>query len=178
MPGANDGASGVAVLLEIAQFLSQVDTPPRMGVDIVFFDGEEGEDLSRTDWKPIGSQYFVKELKTMYPENKPLVGIVVDMICDKDLNIFQEGDSLDQASKQVNDFWQLAGKNWPLNFNTKSKYRILDDHTALNSSGIPSFLIIDYDYPYFHTTEDTLDKCSKDSLKVVGNSILNYIYSI
>lgn len=179
VPGANDGGSGTAILLEIAQFLSKTNIPPQVGVDIVFFDGEEGEEnLSKKDWAPLGSQHFAKEVDTIYPNKKPIVGIVVDMICDRDLNIFMEENSLDYANRQVKDFWQIASRNWPFNFFPKAKYRISDDHTALNSAGIPSFLIIDFDYPYFHTTQDTLDKCSENSLKAVGESILSYIYSL
>ena len=179
VPGANDGASGVATLLEIAQFLSSIDIPPRVGVDIVFFDGEEGEkDLTNKNWVPLGSQYFVKEIDTVYPDEKPIVGIVADLVCDKDLNIFIEENSFDYANQQVKNYWQMAVSNWPDHFFEKTKYRIFDDHTALSQVGIPSFLIIDFDYPYFHTTQDTLDKCSENSLKVVGDSILNYIYSL
>ncbi|MBI4225678.1 fused MFS/spermidine synthase [Candidatus Roizmanbacteria bacterium] len=179
VPGANDGASGVALLLEIAQFLSNTDLPPRAGVDIVFFDGEEGEeDLSKKDWTPLGSQHFAKEVDTIYPNKKPIIGIVVDMICDRDLNIFMEENSLDYANRQVKDFWKIASRNWPFYFFEKTKYRIFDDHSSLYSVGIPSFLIIDFDYPYFHTTQDTVDKCSEKSLKIVGDSILLYIYSL
>lgn len=179
VPGANDGASGVATLLGIAQFLSNTDLLPRAGVDIVFFDGEEGEeDLSKTDWEPLGSQHFAKEIDTIYPNEKPIVGVVADMICDKDLSIFIEENSLDYANHQVEDFWQMAANIRPLRFFPKTKYRIFDDHSSLNSVGIPSFLIIDFDYKYFHTTQDTVDKCSENSLKVVGESVLGYIYSL
>ena len=179
VPGANDGGSGTAMLLEIAQFLSNINIPPQVGVDIVFFDGEEGEEnLSKKDWVPLGSQHFAKEVDTIYPNEKPIIGIVADMICDRDLNIFMEENSLDYADRQVKDFWQIGSRHWPFNFFPKAKYRISDDHTALNNAGIPSFLIIDFDYPYFHTTQDTLDKCSGNSLKAVGESVLGYVYSL
>lgn len=178
VPGANDGASGVAILLEFARIFSSTTYQPSIGVDLVFFDGEEGEeDLSKTAWFPLGSDYFSKNIQALYPKGKPREAIVVDMVCDRDLQIFIEKGSNKNARQKVEKFWDGAAKSWPKHFSKKEKYRIRADHTPFIEVGIPAFLIIDFDYPYFHTVEDTLDKCNEKSLEIVGNAILKYIYS-
>lgn len=177
--GANDGASGVAVLLEIAQFLSSPTTRPRLGVDIVFFDGEEGEEvLSKTTWVPLGSTYFAKNIDELYPNVKPISGVIVDMVCDKDLRIEKEISSLRWANSQTEKFWNIGYRIAPNSFSDEPRFEIEDDHTPLNEIGIPTFLVIDFDYPYFHTIDDSIDKCSEKSLAIVGNTILDYIYSL
>jgi len=180
VPGANDSASGTAILLEIARYFAISKQEPRVGIDIVFFDGEEGEEnlLDNSQWKPLGSTYFSEHLNEVYGEKKPASGLIIDMVCDKNLNISKEKSSVENAGKQVELFWEIAKKYYPNNFNSQIDYMILDDHTPLNRVGIPTFLVIDFDYPYFHTTEDTIDKCSAESLEVVANSVLNYIYAL
>ena len=179
VPGANDGASGVAIILEIAEVLSNTESYPKVGVDIVFFDAEEGEeDLSKTSWIPLGSSYFAKNIDKIYSKVKPINGVIVDMVCDRDLRIEKETASLNQAGNQFEKFWNIGYRISSYSFSSKPRYEIKDDHTALNEIGIPTFLIIDFDYPYFHTTKDTIDKCSEKSLKVIGDSILSYIYSL
>ncbi len=179
VPGANDSASGTAVLLEVARYFSNSKQIPNVGIDIIFFDGEEGEgDLDRVGWEPLGSKYFSENIKKIYPYQKPESGLVVDMVCDKNLFITQEAFSVRDAKDQSNSFFILASDNYPSFFNKSVGLKIYDDHTYLNKIGIPSFLIIDFDYLPFHTTKDTIDKCSPNSLEVVANSILNYIYNI
>lgn len=179
VPGANDSASGVAVLVELAHKL--VAVPPDVGVDIVFFDGEEGEEdfeTSGAQWKPLGSTYFAEHLDDLYVRTKPQGGIVLDMVCDKDLRIEQEQHSLKYAPKEVAAFWEVAQKIDSRAFAATKGHAISDDHMPLNRAGIPSFLLIDFDYPYFHTTADTLDKCSPKSMEKVAYAVFNYIHTI
>lgn len=179
VPGANDSASGVAVLLELARFFVSTGKPPPVGVDIIFFDGEEGEDILRDyfSWQPLGSSYFTDNLEEVYTR-RPESGVVVDMVCDKDLGINIEKSSAQKAPAQVNKFWKATRQLYSDAFSPKVGPVIRDDHTPLNKAGIPTFLIIDFNYSFFHTTSDTLDKCSPQSLEIIADSLLNYIYSL
>lgn len=180
MPGANNSASGVAVLLETARVLSASDKPP-VGVDMIFFDGEEGpKSLGAGDpeWHALGSPYFAEHLKDYYPAAKPEKAVVFDMVCDRDLQLKPEPSSVASALAEVQKYWAAGTKIAPLAFITKlTTYPISDDHSALAAVGIPSFLVIDFEYePFFNTTEDTIDKCSAQSLEAVGRTTLQYLY--
>ena len=180
MPGANNSASGVAVLLETARVLSASDKPP-VGVDMIFFDGEEGpKSLGAGDpeWRALGSPYFAEHLKDYYPSAKPEKAVVFDMVCDKDLSLKPEPSSIASALTEVQKYWSAGTKIAPAAFSTKiTAYPISDDHTALAAVGIPSFLVIDFEYePFFNTTADTIDKCSAQSLEAVGRTTLQYLY--
>jgi len=180
VPGANDSASGVAVLVELARILGTSHVIPSVGVDIVFFDGEEG-DINQgsdyTNWKPLGSTYFAEHLSELYGNNKPASALVLDMVCDKDLRIYKEQSSVQNANDQVDSFWDIARKINSRVFQNKVAQSIKDDHTPLNQAGVPSFLLIDFEYPPFHTTGDTLDKCSAKSLETVARAVFEYTYS-
>ena len=171
VPGANDSASGVAVLLQVAHIIFDSEKAPNVGIDIIFFDGEEGEE-EYIEWQPLGSKYFAEHLDEIYPNKKPISALVLDMVCDKDLRIFKEQSSVDNAKEQVDLFWESADDV----FKDDICQEIRNDHTYLNKAGIPSFLVIDFEYPYFHTTKDTIDKCSGKSLQIVAEAVLNYIY--
>jgi spermidine synthase len=175
VPGANDSASGVSVLIELARYLSLLEKFNN-GVDFVFFDGEEGlPDLENNNWEPLGSNYFADHISDIYGRNLPKEAIIIDMVCDSDLDIYIEKSSYDKAPEQSDRLFNLANSMHPQNFHKEVKYQIDDDHSPLNSIGIPSTLLIDFDYPYFHTTEDTLDKCSSMSLEKIGEVLKNYI---
>lgn len=178
MPGANDGASGVAVLLESARVLAQSDKQPAVGVDFVFFDGEEGLPGAGTetgDWKPYGSEHFADTIAETYPGGKPEGGIVVDMVCDRNLAFKQDTASLRAAPSQTRAFWDIGNRISPGTFQPANGQELIDDHTALNRAGIPSFLVIDFEYPPFHTRQDTIDKCSADSLQTTSRTLLAYL---
>ena len=180
MPGANNSASGVAVLLETARVLSASDKPP-VGVDMIFFDGEEGpKSLGAGDpeWHALGSPYFAEHLKDYYPSAKPEKAVVFDMVCDRDLQLKPEPSSVASALTEVQKYWAAGIKIAPSAFIAKlTTYPISDDHSALAAVGIPSFLVIDFEYePFFNTTEDTIDKCSAQSLEAVGRTTLQYLY--
>lgn len=181
VPGANDSASGVAVLLELTRVLTNAHVVPSVGVDIVFFDGEEGEENQGgdyTNWKPLGSTYFAEHLSDIYGNNKPISGLVLDMVCDKDLEILKEQSSVQHAPTQVETFWNVSKKINGNVFRDQVGSEIRDDHTPLNQAGIPSFLVIDFEYPSFHTTNDTQDKCSAESLETIASAVLNYVYAV
>ena len=175
-PGANNSASGVAALLEILRTLVNSDNKPNVGIDFVFFDGEEG--FQGEAWNPYGSKHFAENIKDYYPDKNPQVAVDLDMVCDKDLDIYFEKNSMEHAASEMTAFMDIARKNYPLNFHKEIKYKVWDDHSALYDIGIPSFLLIDFDYPYYNTPKDTVDKCSAKSLEAVGQSIIDYIYSL
>lgn len=177
IPGANDGASGVACLLEIARIIKE--QKPRYGVDIVLFDGEDmgrpntkHEARSTEDFSGylLGSTYFAKNLGGYRPQ----YGILLDMIGDRNLEIFMEGNSIRFTPDRVRKVFEKA-KGIP-QFHPEVRYTITDDHIPLNQAGIPTVLLIDFDYPYWHTLEDTPDKCSAESLQAVGDLLINILY--
>jgi Zn-dependent M28 family amino/carboxypeptidase len=167
VPGANDGASGVAVLLELARILPQ-DIP--FEIWLVFFDAEDNGNIDGWDWI-IGSRFFVSKLQR-YPDSM----ILVDMIGDKDLNIYMEKNS-DTPLK--NDVWSHAANlGYSEYFIPINKYSLIDDHIPFLEAGIPAINIIDFDYPYYHTVEDTSDKISHHSLQIVGDTLLSWLFSL
>ncbi len=178
VPGANDSASGVAVLLESAKIMAQNSGEFQVGVDFVFFDGEEGFPDEGSDigaWRPIGSEYFARNISTTYAETPPFEAMVIDMVCDRSLGIAQDASSLRHAPSQTKRFWEIGSKIAPDAFLPSNGMEVHDDHTALNAAGIPSFVVIDFDYPAHHTRADTYDKCSADSLATVTKTLLEYL---
>lgn len=181
MPGANNSASGVAVLLETARALGSLPPPP-LGVDMIFFDGEEGpKSLGAGDpsWFALGSPYFTAHLGDLYLTRKPETGVVFDMVCYRNLRLNPELSSLYYARSETAKFWSIGATIAPSVFlPTPTNYPVSDDQTALAEVGIPSFLVIDFEYePWFNTTEDTIDKCSAASLADVGRTLLQYLYA-
>jgi len=163
VPGANDGASGVAVLLELARSLPD-DTLP---VWLVFFDAEDNGRIEGWDWI-LGSRAFAEEIKIA-----PRAVVIVDMIGDADLNIYLEQNSNVAIRTEI---WSTAEKlGYGKQFINQEKYSMEDDHTPFLEAGIPAVDLIDFDYPYWHTTQDTPDKVSAKSLQTVGDTLLNWI---
>jgi len=172
VPGANDGGSGVAVLLEIARILKENEPP--VGVDIVFFDGEDfGMDGDEDSWA-VGAQYFARTKSARYA---PQLGLLLDMIGDKDLRIMKEGHSVFYAPGVVDAVWNYASRIGLPAFSSDTMGPITDDHLPLLKVGIPIINLIDLDYPAHHTTTDTPDKCSPESLEQVGKLALAVIYN-
>ena len=164
VPGANDGASGVAVLLELARVIAK-DIP--VNVWLVFFDGEDNGNIEGWDWI-LGSRAFVESLV-----EKPDNVVIVDMVGDHDLKIYKEKNSDPALSEEI---WDVANELGHSNhFIPMSKYRILDDHIPFMEAGIPAVDIIDFDYPYWHTTVDSIDKISAESLEIVGKTIHQWL---
>lgn len=163
VPGANDGASGVAVLLELARTLPQ-DTVP---VWLVFFDAEDNGRIEGWDWI-LGSRAFANEIAV-----QPQSVVILDMIGDANLNIHYEKNS-DQTIRA--EIWDTAARlGYEEAFIQTEKYSMLDDHTPFLEKGIPAVDIIDFDYPYWHTIQDTPDKVSAESLQIVGRTIWQWV---
>jgi glutaminyl-peptide cyclotransferase len=170
--GANDGASGVAILLELARTMKQ--TPPPIGVDILLVDGEDYGKSSDLDKYFLGAKYFAKNRPAGY---KPLFGILLDMVGDADLRIPMEQNSMASAPGVVGMVWDAAQELGISQFVSVPGDQIEDDHLALNEAGIPTIDLIDFQYPYWHTLADTPDKCSSESLEAVGRVLVNVIYT-
>ncbi|MCJ7733771.1 MAG: M28 family peptidase [Anaerolineales bacterium] len=167
VPGANDGASGVAVLLELARIL------PRnlhKSVKLVFFDAEDNGGIEDWDWI-LGSKAFIQEIK-----EKPAAAIIVDMIGDADLEVYYEHNSDEILMDQI---WKEASNlGYGSVFVNEYKFSILDDHTPFVEAGIPAVDLIDFDYPFWHTTEDTVDKVSPASLKIIGDTLATWLVQL
>ncbi len=176
VPGANDGASGVAVLLEMARILHA--HPLRFGVDIALFDledlGDPGAALESDTLNPfcLGSQYFVEHLG----DYRPAWGVLLDMVGDRDLTIKQEGYSRARAAFLVDRIWRAARRAKTRALIDRPGDAILDDHVPFLQKGIQVVNLIDFEYPYWHTVEDTPDKCSAESLQQIGDVLIRLLY--
>ena len=175
--GANDGASGVAILLELAKIMGE--NPPPIGVNLVFFDGEDLGVPGENETYCQGSRFFAKNL----PIPRPDEAINLDMVGDKQLVLPIERYSLEYHPKLVRHLWDRA-KDMGLDaFIGRVDYAIYDDHIPLNEiAGIPSIDIIDFKYPnsyanFWHTLNDIPENCSEESLGQVGDLMVDYIYN-
>jgi Zn-dependent M28 family amino/carboxypeptidase len=185
IPGANDGAAGVGLFVALADALKK--TPPNVGVDLLFVDGE---DYGKSFDPPfadvlIGSQYFADHLPT--PDYRPIFGVLWDMIADKDLNILQEVNSVQKAPEVVSRVWETARElGYEKYFIPQVGQAITDDHIPLLEKGLHVIDVIDIDYgplnsfgtpspSYHHTLQDTIDKISVKSLQIVGDVALKVI---
>jgi glutaminyl-peptide cyclotransferase len=163
VPGANDGASGVAVLLELARVLPK-DLDKQIW--LVFIDSEDQGELPGWDWI-LGSRAFAESLKT-----KPDSVVILDMIGDAKLTIPRERNS---SPDLLNEIWNAAKQRNHPQFLDEAGYAMLDDHTPFLEQGMRAIDIIDFDYNYWHTTGDTPDKVSADSLFAVGDTLLYWL---
>lgn len=182
--GANDGASGVAVLAELGKHMSKLRIP--YGVDFVLFDGEELVYNDRRDKYFLGSTHFALDYRNNPPAHRYKWGILLDMVGDKELHLFQEKHSITWPDTRplTRSIWQTARRLGVREFYHRRGHEIRDDHLPLhNEAGIPTCDIIDFDYPrpgrhvYWHTEQDTPDKCSALSLAKVGWVILEWLKS-
>lgn len=186
VPGANDGASGAAVLLELARALDK--SALKNEVWLAFFDAEDNGKLDAcalnvttmqapqatcdtTPWQwSVGAEHVADNLTTT-----PAAVVVLDMIGDADQNIYYEHNSDEQLQKTL---WQIAGElgygRWLI---PEFKWTMTDDHTPFIQKGIRAVDMIDFDYPPWHTTKDTADKVSADSLERVGRTIQAWLES-
>ena len=175
--GANDGASGVAIILELARQLKQF--MPTVGVDLVLFDGEDLGTSGFGDSFSIGAQHFAKNRP---PGFNPRFGINIDMVGDRNLEIEREQNSERLAPEIQNLIFSTARRLMLPGFIDSPGLEITDDHLPLNAVGIPTVGLIDFTYPdgsnkYWHTMADTPDKCSAESLGTVGTLLLEIIYT-
>jgi len=175
--GANDGGSGVAVLMELAHEIPSL--PVEFGIDFVLLDGEEFI-FRKSDRFFLGSEYFARWYAASKPGYRYRWGVLLDMVGDADLQIYQERNSVwwRDTRPLVAAIWDTARRLRVREFVPRWKYEIRDDHLMLrNVGGIPTCLIIDYDYPPWHTRGDTIDKCSALSLAKVGWVVREWLKS-
>ena len=167
VPGAVDGASGVAVLLELAQVLDLEEIDREIW--LAFFDMEDngGNVIPGFDWA-IGAQYMANNLQVI-----PEAVVVVDMVGDADQQLYFERYSDPALQAKI---WGIAADlGYGDYFIPAYKHRIIDDHIRFLSRGIVAIDIIDFDYPYWHTIDDTADKASPDSLMRVGHVLQEWL---
>lgn len=166
VPGANDGASGVAVLLELARILPD-DLP--FSISLVFFDAEDQGGIKGQDWI-MGSSFYAASL-VEYPN----AFILLDMVGDENQQFFYESNSDVELRKSI---WDIAASlGYEEHFTQKVKYTLIDDHIPFVELGIPSVDIIDFEYEHWHTTLDTPKYVSPSSLERVGNVVYEWLLS-
>ena len=177
--GANDGASSTATLLEMIRSIKKAGAKPEYTLKFVFFDGEECiSEYSKNDGL-FGSKYYVRQLQEQKLIEKCRAVIVLDMIGDKDLKITLPADSNKNLRKML-----LAAAKRTGNEQYFSDFHspMLDDHTPFQRLGIPAIDIIDFEFgpgnSFWHTSEDNLQNISADSLKIVGQTVLNMLFSL
>jgi glutaminyl-peptide cyclotransferase len=176
--GANDGASGVAVLMELAHLMPKLEGD--IGVDFVLFDGEEFVYAEGRDKYFLGSEYFARQYVAKPPTHRYLRGVLLDMVGDVNLTVYQEEHSATwrDTRPMVKEIWATAGRLGVDAFIPRVAYKLLDDHVPLRNIGkIPTCDVIDYDYPYWHTVEDAPKRCSGTSLAKVGWVVYEWLRS-
>ncbi len=181
--GANDGASGTAVILVLAELLKS--HKPGFGVDLVLFDGEDYGYESDLMNFCLGSKYFASNISE---NNRPAFAVLLDMVGDKDAVFPKEGNSLIYAEEIVNTIWNIAYNLNATKFIQKESSAVYDDHIPLNQAGIRTVDIIDSyligaNGPdkrrnYWHSDKDDMSNISSETLGQVGNVLVNLIYSL
>ncbi len=166
--GANDGGSGVALLMELAHEMRELDC--KYGVDFVLFDAEEF--LFREDGRFfIGSEHFARQYVRNPPPYRYRFGVLLDMIADKDLRLYQESYSMswDDTRPLVREIWATADRLGVREFVAERGVGVRDDHVPLHDiAGIACCNVIDFNYPPWHTQNDVPEMCSALSLAKVG----------
>lgn len=191
IPGANDGAAGVGLFVALADALRHA--PPGVGVDLLFVDGEDygafedWADTTKNRDVMIGSQYFAKHLPDGY---RPLFGVLFDMIGDRSLQLYEEGNSVNAAPEVVSRVWDAARElGYEKIFIPQVKYSVTDDHLPLLRAGMHVIDVVDLDYcsdggvdcegtarDLHHTQQDTMDRVSARSLQVVGDVAFTLVH--
>jgi hypothetical protein len=162
MPGANDAGSGVAVLLEVAEMLSRQPAP--VGVDLVFFDGEDQGRATQPEEFSLGARGYAARL----PNPRPAAAFLFDMVGDKDLDIHPERNSIEAAANLVQMVLDGAHATGARGFYSAPRHTLTDDHIPLLEAGLPTVDIIDFDYDAWHTHRDLPDQVSAASLAEVS----------
>uniref|UniRef100_A0A832I4H4 M28 family peptidase n=1 Tax=Eiseniibacteriota bacterium TaxID=2212470 RepID=A0A832I4H4_UNCEI len=174
LPGANDGGSGVAVLLEVAELMHR--TPPAAGVDLVFFDGEDQGRESHPGEYCLGARGYAARLPARGDPARPRAAFLFDLVGDRELNIHPELYSVRRASNLVDLVLEGARATGARGFRSEPRYAITDDHVPLLDAGLPAVNIIDFDYPAWHTAADTPDRVSAESLAEVARVAAWLVY--
>jgi Zn-dependent M28 family amino/carboxypeptidase len=174
LPGANDGGSGVAVLLEVAELMSR--RAPPVGVDLVFFDGEDQGEATRPEDFCLGARGYAARLPEPGSESRPVAAFLFDMVGDRDLDIYPEVQSVQRASNLVALVLEGARATGGRGFHPEPRHALTDDHVPLLEAGLPAVDIIDFDYPAWHTRGDVPDRTSAASLAEVARVAAWLVY--
>ncbi len=175
VPGANDGGSGTAVLLELATMLAE--SPAPLGVDLLFVDGEDyGPDIEDM---LLGARRYASQID---PDERPVYGLLLDMVGDAEPSFPVEGNSANYANVVVQKVWRAAERlGYRSYFPTGVGGTVTDDHIPLNEAGLPTANMIDFEYgpdnAYWHTPQDTPEHVSAATLGMVGEVVAELIYS-
>lgn len=174
VPGANDGASGTAVLLELARMFKV--QPPPGGVDLLFSDGEDYGPSTADMF--LGARHYVT---TLSGEDSPAFAILLDMVGDADPRFPMETYSVERAPQVVQRVWSIAADlGYRRYFPMDESVRVVDDHLQLNDAGIPTIDLIDFDYGpgnrFWHTLRDTPENTSPQTLLMVGDVVAEVVY--
>ncbi len=177
--GANDGASGVAVMMELAGAMPGIQRP--VGVDFVLFDAEEYVFRPRDPYF-LGSTFFARQYAAERQAGRLghqyRCAVVIDMVADRNLEIWQERNSISwpESRPVVDSIWAVARRIGVRQFVPRPRYAVEDDHVPLREiGGIPACNVIDFDYPQWHTTADTPEHCAAESLEAVGSVLVAWL---
>jgi hypothetical protein len=179
--GADDGASGVALLMELGKWMPRLES--KYGVDFVLFDGsqfifKEGTWKKEGDPRFLGADYFARLYVTDTPPCKYRKAVLLDMVGNEDLQVYQEFNSMSWRDTRplVGEIWQVAYRIGVREFVPTRKHSVSDDHLKVHDVGkIPTCAIIDFDYPYWRTEQDTPFHCSPLALAKVGWVMLDWL---
>ena len=176
--GANDGASGISILMVIAEIVNE-NTLYNIGLDLLFIDGEDMGKPSHSESFGLGTLEFSKRIPKPYPK----YAVCLDMVGDAEPEFFYEKFSLIQAPELTYKIWEIASSLGYSEFKPYIGPAVYDDHRVLYlNSGIPAIDIIDFEYPnsdtnYWHTLSDIPKHCSSTTLEKVGNVVITLIYN-
>ncbi len=174
VPGANDGGSGVAVLLEVAELMAR--RAPAVGVDLVFFDAEDlGRDQHPEEFC-LGSKGYADRLPPRGDAARPVAAFLFDMVGDRDLQIFHERNGALRAASLTALVTEAARATGAKSFRDEVRWSLVDDHVRLLDAGVPAVDIVDFDYPAWHTHRDTPDQVSAESLAEVSRVAAWLVY--
>ena len=172
VPGANDGASGVGVLLALADLLSK--NPPPVGVDLLFFDVEDQGIPGDSMGYCVGSRLIAAS--SSLTGFTPRYGIVIDMVGDEDLLFYREKNSVLHAPLLVEKVFRIGGRIAPERFADTGMISLYDDHVPFLQAGIPVIVLAGFGYPEWHTTSDLPGICSARALEDVGKVLAELIW--
>lgn len=173
-PGANDGGSGVAVLLEVAECLAKRKAP--VAVDLGFWDGEDLGRPAKPEEFSLGARGYAARLPAPGDPRRPVAAFLFDMVGDKDLDIWVENQSQESAANLVEMILEGARATGGIHFHGAVGYTITDDHIPLIQAGLPAVDVIDFNYGAWHTRADLPDQVSAASLAEVSRVAAWLVY--
>jgi hypothetical protein len=173
---ANDGGSGVALLMELANHLSALKT--EVGVDLVLFDGEEYIFDPKRDQYFFGSEHFAQAYRRDRPPHRYVAAVLLDMIAGKNAHFPLDPYSWTRAGALLQNLWTIAAEQKCAAFVNRLGPGVQDDHVALNDAGIPAVDIIDFSYSHWHRLTDVPDNCSAESMQQVARVLTVWLQRV